>query len=170
MRFCIIFNRGHRYLTFWFVFYIYFFSESCSLSTTTNLVNTQKCSVYVTCGKKNSQAPMSYICHVLPSQHAEPTKFIIRPLRIILFCIEYMYYSSHMCRSYELWQCEIYIIWDEDIYMREIFSWQVMNTKRERGVKEKSFVKHKLSNNLVKISHARDLLKPNNKMSKIDDM
>lgn len=137
MRFCIIFNRGHRYLTFWFVFYIYFFSESCSLSTTTNLVNTQKCSVYVTCGKKNSQAPMSYICHVLPSHHTEPTKFVIRPLRIILFCIEYMYYSSHMCRSYELWQCEIYIIWDEDIYMREIFSWQVMNTKRERGVKEK---------------------------------
>lgn len=44
-----------------------------------------------------------------------------------------------------------------------------MNTKRER-VKEKSFVKHKLSNNLVKISHARDMLKPNNKMSKIDDM
>lgn len=85
VRFCIILNRGHRYLTFWFVFYIYFFSKSCGLSSTTNLVNTHKCSVYVTCGtQKNSKAPMSYICHVLPSQHTEPTKFLIIPLTIIL--------------------------------------------------------------------------------------
>ena len=58
-------------------------------------------------GKKESKAPMSYICHVLPSQHTKPTKFIIRPLRIILLYIEYMHYSFYMCRFYELQRCEI---------------------------------------------------------------
>lgn len=117
VRFCIILNRGHRYLTFWFVFYIYFFSKSCGLSSTTNLVNTQKCSVYVTCDtQKNSKAPMSYIRHVLPSQHIEPTKFLIIPLTIILSRSIYALFFSWV-PILLVTQCEIYILWDEDIYI-----------------------------------------------------